>query len=100
MKKPDWEKEFQGINDFMNKDKPKKEYTCTLCGSKGFWSDDWEWYGSYLLSECIPEDIVYTCSGKCRSELNEKLHTGEIHVTDIVARGPNDFRIVKERRGY
>lgn len=103
MKKVDWYKEFNknGSPDTEKiKEKPKRIYCCTICGKKDSWSYRWSWYGSYLLSECIPDDIIYTCSNKCVSELDEKIHTKQIVVTEIVASGYNDFRIVKNRRGY
>jgi hypothetical protein len=43
---------------------PRQIHTCTVCGKEDFWSDDWQWFGSYRdLDDGKP--IEKFCSERC-----------------------------------
>lgn len=45
-------------------------YQCDICGKIENWTNEWEWFGSYIDQE-EGEPILYTCSSKCRGSITE-----------------------------
>lgn len=53
-------------NKQENLDTAKKIYTCSKCGVLFNWNENSQWYGSYHQLENNPEQIIYSCSEKCK----------------------------------
>lgn len=72
---------------------------CTICKKAGEWSESWAWYGSYLILENYPQDIIRTCSDQCRVEMVKKMNQGTIKLPVVKSHG---MKVTKkaERVGY
>jgi hypothetical protein len=76
------------------------KHTCTVCNKEGEWDEKWSQYGSILIEETQPEDIIKVCCDTCMSILNTKLKIKDIRLPVIKSYGPNNYKVIKERLGY
>jgi len=92
------------IENWMNEETimstAKRVYTCTVCGRTKFWDSSWSYYGGWLYGDVCPlEDIIVTCSKKCRQVAMKKIKSGEWQLPKLQL-GPGGLTIVKGRKGY
>ncbi len=78
-----------------------REWICDICGRIGRWDESWKSYGSILMEETCPEDILTTCSVKCWEDLNAKLVSGEICPPKLSReRNAIHYNVSIQRKGY
>ena len=75
-------------------------WKCDICGGEDIWQSSWSWYGSYLLEEEAPGDLLTMCSNKCRDVAEEKMKNGLIKLPRYKARGCNSVKRISDRIGY
>ena len=55
----------------------RKLHVCDVCKQVNVWDADWAWYGP--LEPEWPEDIIKTCSDKCRASTDvERMYTVKV----------------------
>jgi len=79
--------------------KPRQQWTCDACGKVDFWDGNWRNYGSIAHEETCPQDMISTCSDKCREVATKKIESGEWELPKLRA-GAGGSSIVAPRKGY
>jgi hypothetical protein len=74
-------------------------WTCDACGKVDFWGDDWANYGSIAHEETCPQDMISTCSDKCREVATKKIESGEWELPQLKAFA-GGFHVLSQRKGY
>ncbi len=74
-------------------------YTCTVCKREAFWGSSWGYYGSLAHAEICPQDLIYFCSGKCRTVVEHKVESGAWELPEVSLRG-HVGKVTIARRGY
>lgn len=47
-------------------------WLCSVCGTADYWSDTWQWFGTYECRHCGRDEIEHvTCSAACRAKVQE-----------------------------
>lgn len=57
-------------NDYSKLDLEKKIYRCSHCEKLFNWNTESRWFGSLKAQE-DGEELIYSCSEKCRKELDK-----------------------------
>ena len=78
--------------------KAPRVYTCTVCKREGFWDDGWSHYGSLVIEENWPQDMIYSCSRKCQKVARGKIESGEWQLPKV--RLGYSPKITQPRKGY
>ena len=74
-------------------------YTCTICDKKDEWTETWQQYGSLVIEEYDPSDLILTCSDECRKVALELMAEGSMKLPNVQSRG-GIARMTRERIGY
>lgn len=78
--------------------KAPRVYTCTVCKRQGFWDDGWGYYGSLIIEENWPDEMIYSCSAKCLNVAQRKIKSGEWQLPRVrLGYSPT---ISRPRKGY
>lgn len=76
-----------------------RSYQCDQCGTIGQWGKGWSHYGSFIMSEEDPDELIISCSEKCKDALQAKLKSGAIKLPEYSIRGYT-VKKTKEKVGY
>jgi hypothetical protein len=77
----------------------KKIYTCTVCGTVGFWNKKWSYYGSLAHVGACPEDLIYCCSEPCQKTATKNINSGKWKLPRLRSCGMGGG-VKSERKGY
>ncbi|MBI3936727.1 MAG: hypothetical protein HY323_07095 [Betaproteobacteria bacterium] len=72
---------------------------CDCCHREDVWQSGWMNYGSILMEDTCPADMLTGCSPACVDVLKQMLKDKEITLPSIKWRG-YAVKLVKARRGY
>ena len=74
-------------------------YKCAACGTVGFWTEDWETYGSYAIAETCLSLTILVCSDDCRKVCCANIKSGKWRLPQISMRGYLT-KLKKQQKGY
>ena len=99
MRTIDWNKYFDENTKPIEERISGRKHTCTMCGNEDIWGKTWKSYGSVIIEEERPEDLIKCCSEKCINECALKIKTGEIKLP-VISSSATHCDIISEREGY
>lgn len=77
----------------------RRVYACTVCGERGFWDENWSYYGSIALADTCPADLPYSCSTACKEVVDQNIKSGK-WVLPKLRMTPGGGVVTKGRKGY
>jgi len=77
----------------------RTKYKCDVCGKVDFWSESWSSYGSPLIAEERPQDILTACAPACHNTMMARIESGQYKLPELKLCG-FEVRLAKKRSGY
>jgi hypothetical protein len=79
----------------------KNRYRCDGCGKEDWWGESWGSYGSIVLAETSPHDLLTSCSPECEVVVMKKIRSGE-YVLPKLKKASDGIHhdVIEDRRGY
>lgn len=75
-------------------------WKCDICGNEDIWQESWGVFGSLLMEEEAPEDLLTVCSDECKEVAEKKLKEGSIKLPTYKMNGLSRIKITGKRIGY
>lgn len=75
-------------------------HTCTVCGKKEPWGEDWSWYGSINHMDACPDDLPLGCTPDCIATVADNVKSGKWKLPTLGNGGMAGPNVIFPRVGY